>query len=92
VAHAAHSSRFAASTIRPANRLGASAPTANARSCRLAASLSCTICQFRIDDGLVLAGVGYTLVNDVASIDPVLEHQVEGAAGEPFTAGLCGVQ
>jgi hypothetical protein len=34
-----------ASTIKPANRLGASAPTANARSCRLAASLSCTICQ-----------------------------------------------
>ena len=33
------------STIRPANRLGASAPTANARSRRLAASLSCTIWQ-----------------------------------------------
>src|ERR1700720_2759834 len=43
--------------------------------------------KIRIEDGLVLAGVGYTLVNDLASIDSVLEHQVEGAAGEMLTAG-----
>jgi hypothetical protein len=37
--------------------------------------------KLRIDDGLVLARVGCALVNDFAPIEPVLEHQVEGAAG-----------
>src|SRR4030081_3630125 len=43
--------------------------------------------KLRIEDGLVLAGVGNTLVNDVAAIGPVLQHQVEGPAGEMLTAG-----
>src|SRR5580692_1601772 len=36
--------------------------------------------KLRIEDGLALAGVGFALVNDVASIDPVLQHQVETGA------------
>jgi hypothetical protein len=44
-----------ASTIKQASRLDASAPTAKERSCRLAASLSCTICQ---SSGSRMAGPG----------------------------------
>jgi hypothetical protein len=36
---------------------------------------------------LVLAGIGCVLVHDVAPVDPVLQHQVEGAAGEMLAAG-----
>jgi len=43
--------------------------------------------KLRIEDGLVPAGVGYTLVNDVAAIGPVLQHQIECPAGEMLTAG-----
>ena len=43
--------------------------------------------KLRIEDGLVLARVGGPLVNNIAPIEPVLQHQVEGAAGEPVTAG-----
>ena len=42
--------------------------------------------KIRIEDGLVLAGVGYTLVSDLAPIGPVLEHQVEDAAGKMLAA------
>src|SRR5580700_3676065 len=31
--------------------------------------------KLRIEDGLVLAGVGFALVNNVAPVDPVLQHQ-----------------
>jgi len=41
--------------------------------------------KLRIEDGLVLAGVGSTLVNDFAAINPVLDHQIECAAGEMLT-------
>src|SRR6202022_3800950 len=43
--------------------------------------------KLRIEDGLVLARVGFALVNNVAPIEPVLQHQVEGAAEEMLTAG-----
>src|SRR6202040_2356632 len=43
--------------------------------------------KLRIEDGLVLARVGFALVNNVAPIEPVLQHQVEGAAGEMLAAG-----
>ena len=43
--------------------------------------------KLRIEDGLVLAGVGCALVNDFAPIDPVLQHQIECAAGEMLAAG-----
>jgi hypothetical protein len=33
--------------------------------------------KLRIEDGRVLAGIGCALVNDVAPIDPVLQHQIE---------------
>jgi hypothetical protein len=42
--------------------------------------------KLRIEDGLVLAGIGCALVNDFAPIDPVLQHQVECAAGEMLAA------
>ena len=35
----------------------------------------------------MLAGVGCALVYDVAPVDPVLQHQIEGAVGEMLTAG-----
>jgi hypothetical protein len=35
----------------------------------------------------VLAGVGYTLVNNVAPIEPVLQHQIECPAGKMLAAG-----
>ena len=38
--------------------------------------------KFRIDDRLVLAGVDFALVGDLAAIEPVLQHQVERAARE----------
>jgi len=34
----------------------------------------------------VFAGIGPLLVNDLASVDAVLQHQVKGAAGEWLTA------
>src|ERR1700675_2481790 len=43
--------------------------------------------KLRIEDGLVPARVGFALVNNVAPIEPVLQHQVEGAAGEMLAAG-----
>src|ERR1700731_976182 len=43
--------------------------------------------KLRIEDGLLLARVGFALVNNVAPIEPVLQHQVEGAAGEMLAAG-----
>ena len=43
--------------------------------------------KLRIEDGLVLARVGCALVSDVATIRPVLQHQIEYPAGEPLTAG-----
>ena len=43
--------------------------------------------KLRIEDGLVGARVGFALVNDVAPIDPVLQHQIEGAAGKMLAAG-----
>jgi hypothetical protein len=43
--------------------------------------------KLRIEDGLVLAGVGFALVNNVAPIELVLQHQVECPAGEMLAAG-----
>jgi hypothetical protein len=43
--------------------------------------------KLRIEDGLVLAGVGFALVNNVAPIEPVLQHQIECPAGEMLAAG-----
>src|SRR5438067_1232843 len=37
--------------------------------------------QFRIDDGIVLAWVDLILVSDLAAVQAILQHQVEGAAG-----------
>jgi hypothetical protein len=38
--------------------------------------------QRPIDDRRVLARIGLSVVNDLAAIDPVLQYQVERAAGE----------
>ena len=38
--------------------------------------------QLPIDDRRVFAGIGPFLVNDVASVDAVLQHQVESAPRE----------
>jgi hypothetical protein len=35
----------------------------------------------------VLAGISNASVSDLAPIDPVLQHQIEGTAGEMLTAG-----
>src|SRR5208337_4242440 len=43
--------------------------------------------KLRIDDSAVLARVGDALVNDLAPIDSVLEHQVERASGKALAAG-----
>src|SRR5712671_6517333 len=38
--------------------------------------------QCGVDDRFVLAGVTLVLMHDLAAIDPVLQHQIEGATGE----------
>ena len=43
-----------------------------------------------IDDRRVFAGMGLPLVNDLAAIDAVLQHQVERAAREWLAARRCG--
>src|SRR5436309_5600974 len=35
-----------------------------------------------VDDGLMLAWIALVLVDDFTTIDPVLQHQVDGPAGE----------
>ncbi len=40
----------------------------------------------RVDDRLVFGGIGLLLVDDLAAVDPVLQHQIEGAAGERLPA------
>src|SRR5438034_8608434 len=42
--------------------------------------------QRLIDDRRVLTRMGLPLVDDLASINPVLQHQIERAAGEWFAA------
>src|SRR3954453_12647631 len=42
--------------------------------------------QRLIDDRRVLTRMGLLLVNDLAAIDPVLQHQIERAAGEWLAA------
>src|SRR5207253_9842212 len=42
--------------------------------------------QRLIDDRRVLTRMGLPLVDDLASIDPVLQHQIERAAGEWLAA------
>ena len=49
--------------------------------------MSADATKLRINDRLVLAGVGFALVNDLAPIDPVLQHQIERAAGKMLAAG-----
>jgi hypothetical protein len=39
-----------------------------------------------VHDGLMLSRMGVALVRDLAAIDAVLQHEVEGAAGELVTA------
>jgi hypothetical protein len=41
--------------------------------------------QLLIDDRRVLAGIGPFLMNDLTSVDAVLQHQVKGAAREWLT-------
>jgi hypothetical protein len=43
--------------------------------------------KFWLDDRLVLAGVDFLLVRDVAPIKPVLQHQVKRTAREALAAG-----
>ena len=43
--------------------------------------------KLRIKDGLVLAGDRDALVSDLATINPVLQHQIECAAGKSFAPG-----
>src|SRR3984893_11637049 len=45
--------------------------------------------KLRINDRLVLVGVGFALVNDLAPIEPVLQHQVEGAAEKCWPPASC---
>ena len=40
-----------------------------------------------IDNGLVLTGIGRALVNDLAAIDAVLQHQIQRGAGKALAAG-----
>ena len=47
--------------------------------------------KFWRDDRLVLAGVDFLLVRDVAPIKPVLQHQVKRAAREALAAGKLSV-
>src|SRR5205807_2772153 len=42
--------------------------------------------QRGVDDPLVLAGIALVLVDDLAAVDPVLQYQVERAAGERLAA------
>src|SRR4029077_254839 len=42
--------------------------------------------QRLIDDRRVLTGMGLLLVDDLASIDPILQHQIERTAGEWLAA------
>jgi hypothetical protein len=41
-----------------------------------------------VDDRLMLSGIGILFVRDLAAIDAVLKHQIEGTSGEPLTANL----
>ena len=42
--------------------------------------------QRLVDDRIVLAGIGVILVDDLAAIDAVLQHQIERAAGDRHAA------
>jgi hypothetical protein len=39
-----------------------------------------------VDDGRMLAGIGVTLVCDLAAVSPVLEQQIERAVQEPLVS------
>src|SRR5680860_1135041 len=39
-----------------------------------------------VHDGLMLPGIGVALMCDLAAIDAILQHEIEGAAGELVTA------
>ena len=39
-----------------------------------------------VDNRLMLSGIGVAFVGDLAAIDAVLQHQIEGAAGELLAA------
>jgi len=39
-----------------------------------------------VDNGVVLSGIALVLVNGLAAIDPVLQHEIESAARQRFTA------
>src|SRR4029077_15224855 len=59
--------------------------------CVLLGGVAGTLCLNRIpqrliDDRRVLTGMGLLLVDDLASIDPVLQHQIERAPGEWLAA------
>src|SRR3954466_6819389 len=39
-----------------------------------------------VNNGIVFAGVALVLVDDLAAIDPVLQHEIESTAGERLAA------
>jgi predicted site-specific integrase-resolvase len=45
-----------------------------------------------VHDGLMLSGIGITLVRDLAAINAVLQHKIESAAGEFVTAIVSSVR
>ena len=47
--------------------------------------------QWLVDDCRMLSGIGIAFMRDLAAIDAVLKHQIEGAAGELLTANLGAV-
>jgi len=39
-----------------------------------------------VHEGLMLSGIGAAFVGDLTAIDAILQHEIEGAAGELVTA------
>ena len=70
-------------TAPSASRLTAS----TARADRQRACLERSAKALQLDDRLVLAGIDFLLVRDVAPIKPALQHQVKRAAREALAAG-----
>ena len=56
-------------------------------STRFSARTAWTLSQRALSTiGLMLSGIGVAFVRDLAAIDSVLQHEIEGAAGELVTA------
>ena len=75
------------SKTNPVSRLGYFASAPVARSIRFSARTVWTLIpKGLVDHCLMLSWICVTLVRDLAAIDAVLKHEIEGAAGELVTA------